>query len=196
VEPLGIRAVPEAADAAAILAIVVPAAVSLLVALASLWRGYVESKAARELERHSRIEARAEDASRRILDLLDEVRDLFKGVHDVSRGRIEQDAVYELCHRIDREIILIPDESLRERLQKITMALWHIETSAVAKGHSLQQVAFFLYRAGHSLIGAFLRGEDLPPKDSSVQLSSLEDYYSAATELEAEVERRMKMPDS
>jgi hypothetical protein len=78
--------------------------------------------------RSERADTRAEIAAEELLDLFSEVRQLNDGnyTHQTTRDDDYQ-SEYELSHRIERRILLIPDPAIREELRKITMALWYSE---------------------------------------------------------------------
>lgn len=140
--------------------------------------------------RSERADTRAEIAAEELLDLFSEVRQLNDGnyTHQTTRDDDYQ-SEYELSHRIERRILLIPDPAIREELRKITMALWYSEPVSKAIGQSLQEVSFHLFGAGNEIVGAYLRGESLTDTESNVHLTELERYHEAVEQHNAQVER-------
>jgi hypothetical protein len=138
----------------------------------------------------SQAEEDARRAAQRLLDMLDEVRHRFRGVlsYDVGSSR---EHIYELCYRLKREIIMLPKPQFRERFDKIHDAVWDIDVCGREAGQYLQQVATILYAAGEELVGAYSKGDPVPPA-TGVYQSAVVTYHETALAHEAEVERQLK----
>jgi hypothetical protein len=158
----------------------------------ALSTGWIQRRWTNSDLRRGRVETRAEDAAQSLLDQFAEVRQLNDGNHTQESTRDDAyQAEYELSHRMEREILLIPVAAVREALRKITMSLWFSEAAAQATGHSLPEVSFHLFAAGNEIVGAYLRGESLPDHASNIHLTQLERYHEAALARNALIERML-----
>jgi hypothetical protein len=110
-------------------------------------------------EAKRRVAERSEAAAKEILEMLDEARDLL----DIGREEEVEDAkVHSLGHRIDRAALLLSDPTARTALAYVTEAIWEADTGiAQYLGHSPMQVAHRICEAGHQVLGAVLRGEQV-----------------------------------
>lgn len=152
--------------------------------------GWLQRRWTKSDLRSERADTRVEVAAEELLDLFAEVRQLNEGNHTQETTRDDgYESEYELSHRIERRILLIPDAATREALRRITMALWFSEPVAQATGHSLQEVSFHLFGAGNEIVGAYLRGESLTDTESDVHLTELQRYHAAAQLHNAQIER-------
>lgn len=131
----------------------------------------------------ARVDTRAEEAAQKLVDQFAAVRDLNEGNPTKESHRDDHySAEYELTHRMERNIMLIPDAGVRKALRKITQALWFSEPVAAATGHGMEEISFHLFAAGNEVIGAYLRGEVVPNQHPVNQLRELEKYHKAADE--------------
>ena len=71
----------------------------------------------RRWERRRRVEERAELAAQKVLDVLERARKLFDGF-EIGTGP-EDERVYDLCHALEREALLLPDRQVRSRLGEL-----------------------------------------------------------------------------
>jgi hypothetical protein len=96
------------------------------------------------------------EAKRRVAE---RSRDLL----DIGREEEVEDAkVHSLGHRIDRAALLLSDPTARTALAYVTEAIWEADTGiAQYLGHSPMQVAHRICEAGHQVLGAVLRGEQV-----------------------------------
>jgi hypothetical protein len=141
--------------------------------------------------RTQRVEERADDAARRILDVLEELRTICDGQVTFDTTDIGNQGLYELSRRIDRDAILIPNKDFRDRIGMFSTTIWHLDVVAYATRNPIQQVSVLLYRAGEEVIGSYLRVEALPDLDATESLKRLAIYHREAEETEAQIEREL-----
>jgi hypothetical protein len=144
--------------------------------------------------RAQRIETHADEAAIRILDALEKLRAMCSGLSFEFRDFTNQD-LYELCHKMERDALVLPDKTLRDRIAMFTKVIWHLELIAYVTRNPLSQMAFVLYRAGEEVLGAYRRNEDLPDLDASEALKKLSTYYREAEEAEAQIERELAVSE-
>jgi hypothetical protein len=85
----------------------------------------------------------------------------------------------ELCYRLKREIIMIPNPAFQERLNQIHSAVWVIDECAGRSKQFLQQVSFLLYAAGEKLVGAYSTGQPIP-SDTDPAMTAISKYSAIA----------------
>lgn len=169
------------AGTAAIAGVIVGQGFGLLV-----W--WLQRRVSRRDRREERMSTQAREAALAMLDRLDEARrfvERFKGKDLPAKSQAH---LYEMCHRMEREILLLPDPSLRERLSELEASLWYAEIVAEAADQTLSQVGFLLYKAGGELLGAYLREEPLPSHDSTWYQENVEEYTSIIERLYEPIE--------
>jgi hypothetical protein len=113
-------------------------------------------------ERRRRMEERGEQAAGNLMGLLDEGRRLVEVDGPLALEWDDQQQVYELCHRIEREALLLPDPMVRRWMEHVVEALWF--SNALYKEmsiHSQGSLVFAVSNAGKHALGAMLRGESL-----------------------------------
>jgi hypothetical protein len=170
---------------------IIGAAVGGGVALGSAW---IQHSWSGKDARAQRIEAHADEAAIRILDSLEDLRRKCNGLAYDYRDFTNQD-LYELCHKMEREALILTDKTLRDRMAMFTEVIWHLDLIAYVTRNPLTQVAMVLYRAGEEVLGAYRRNEDLPALDATEVQKKFSTYYQEAMDAEAEIERELAMQE-
>lgn len=185
-------------DAVALLSVAVAGIVGIGGLIATVWQANRSSK---DSERHAREQRdytekqtrewfrgeRGADAANSLRQLMFQLRDLYEqGAEEVG------DQNYALSQKIEAEVMLLPSEELRERLDGLSRALWFVGVVSDEFGDEPFQVCYVLAGAGLQLIGSYLRDDELPPTESSFELRRLDAYAKYATDFYEKMARRLE----
>ena len=123
---------------------------------------WIERRWAKSDVRETRRDTRGEEAATRIGDLLSQLQELCSDEYGSSFSTGDHPG-RALAIRMQKEIVLIPDERVRAALRDLAEVLAAIEAVARFRKIGLHSVARELSKSGHAIIGAYVHDQPLPP---------------------------------